>query len=124
PGGCFQPLSRVSGTAILEDGSSPQPSSSNADFAETVGDVKIAARFGVVLALLGSSMHVAPASATAPTCFGAGATMVGTAKADQLAGGPGRDVIVGLGGNDALYGLGGGDLVCGGPGDDAIYGDD
>jgi hypothetical protein len=57
-----------------------------------------------------------------PSCFGARATIVGTAKADVLRGSQGRDVVVALGGADRLYGRGGHDLLCGGAGDDLLDG--
>jgi hypothetical protein len=62
------------------------------------------------------------AEAQRPTCFGAPATIVGSAKADVLRGTAARDVVVALGGADKLYGRGGGDLLCGGPGNDLLDG--
>jgi Ca2+-binding RTX toxin-like protein len=63
------------------------------------------------------SSQATAASAAAPTCFGKPATIVGTAGADNLDGGP-DDVVVGLGGNDLLAG----GTVCGGGGNDSIIG--
>ncbi|HVE23798.1 MAG TPA: CHRD domain-containing protein [Sporichthya sp.] len=62
--------------------------------------------------------------ASAATCRGLAATMVGTNDDDTLTGTAGRDVIVGLGGNDRIRGLGGADVLCGGPGDDILLGGD
>ena len=64
----------------------------------------------------------ASAAAARPRCDGEVATIVGTARRDDLAGTPGRDVIVGLGGDDRLRGLGGDDVLCGGPGRDRLEG--
>lgn len=47
---------------------------------------------------------------------------VGTAKADDHSGGPGRDRISGKGGDDTLSGWGGRDQISGGAGADAIHG--
>ena len=59
-----------------------------------------------------------------PTCFGATATIVGTAANNVINGTAGRDVIVGLGGADTINGLGGDDLICGGDGPDVVNGGD
>jgi Ca2+-binding RTX toxin-like protein len=48
--------------------------------------------------------------------------IVGTAKADYLAGGGGNDTILGRGGNDTILGGAGNDLLEGGPGNDVIDG--
>lgn len=82
-----------------------------------------------VLVALDSPLIAQPAQLE---CFGAPATIVGTAGDDLLNGTPGADVIVGLGGNDQLNGLagddrlcgegGGFDLLAGGPGDDLLDG--
>jgi Ca2+-binding RTX toxin-like protein len=64
------------------------------------------------------------ASAAAPKCFGKKATIVGTAKADQIKGTAKADVIVGGGGGDVVKGLGGGDWICGGNGSDTLIGGD
>jgi Ca2+-binding RTX toxin-like protein len=61
------------------------------------------------------------AAATAPTCLGATATIVGTPGDDLIIGTPGHDVVVGRGGNDRIYGRDGADAVCGGAGDDVIH---
>ncbi len=47
---------------------------------------------------------------------------VGTAKADDHSGGPGRDRISGRGGDDILSGRGGRDQISGGAGADVIHG--
>jgi Ca2+-binding RTX toxin-like protein len=47
---------------------------------------------------------------------------VGTAKADDYSGGPGRDRISGRGGDDTLSGWGGSDQISGGAGADGIHG--
>jgi hypothetical protein len=51
-----------------------------------------------------------------------GRHIVGTSKADYLAGGGGNDTIVGRGGNDTILGGAGNDLLEGGPGNDVIDG--
>lgn len=61
-------------------------------------------------------------AATAPTCQGMRATMVGTANAERLVGTPQRDVIVGRGGDDVINGRGGDDVICGGSGADTLHG--
>jgi hypothetical protein len=53
---------------------------------------------------------------------GKGRRIVGTAKADYLAGGGLDDTIFGLGGNDTLLGGSGDDVIYGGPGNDIIIG--
>jgi hypothetical protein len=51
-----------------------------------------------------------------------GAILVGTAAANTLNGGSGRDLLLGLGGNDKLDGKDGEDLLCGGDGVDQLLG--
>jgi hypothetical protein len=51
-----------------------------------------------------------------------GRRIVGTAKAEYLAGGGHDDIIFGLGGNDTLLGGAGDDRIYGGPGNDVITG--
>lgn len=46
----------------------------------------------------------------------------GTASAEQLVGGNGKDLIRGLGGNDQLFGMSGNDTLQGGDGDDYLAG--
>ena len=60
------------------------------------------------------------ALASAHTCNGLPATIVGTAGADTLRGTPQRDVIVALGGNDTIDSLGGNDVICAGNGNDVV----
>jgi uncharacterized delta-60 repeat protein len=50
------------------------------------------------------------------------ATIVGTARQDELVGTKHRDVIAPLGGKDKVRGLSGADLICGGPGRDTLLG--
>jgi hypothetical protein len=57
-----------------------------------------------------------------PSCLGARATIVGTARADVLRGTRKRDVIVALGGSDRIHAVGGDDVLCGGGGDDYLDG--
>jgi hypothetical protein len=64
----------------------------------------------------------ASGSQVRPLCFGAPATIVGTARSDVLRGTRGRDVIVARQGADRVYGRGRADLLCGGPGDDFLDG--
>lgn len=77
--------------------------------------------FSLVLCL---AAMAGPVPATAQTCDGLAATVVGTEADDQLFGTPGDDVIVGLGGNDEITLLDGDDVACGGDGDDLILGND
>lgn len=64
----------------------------------------------------------------APGVLGAGfgppwdSEVVGTDKADDLKGGPGKDKISGLGGDDVLVGWAGRDMIVGGAGADQIRG--
>jgi Tol biopolymer transport system component len=51
-----------------------------------------------------------------------GRHIVGSSKADYLAGGGGNDTILGRGGNDTILGGAGNDLLEGGPGNDVIDG--
>jgi RTX calcium-binding nonapeptide repeat (4 copies) len=84
-----------------------------------------AVALGVIVAglLAGGGNASAPADEQRrPSCFGARATMVGTARADVLRGTQGRDVVVALGGADRVYGRGSDDLLCGGAGDDLLDG--
>lgn len=55
-------------------------------------------------------------------CLGHKATIVGTAKPDEIVGTPHRDVIAALGGADEVRGLGGPDVICGGRGADKLLG--
>jgi Ca2+-binding RTX toxin-like protein len=57
-------------------------------------------------------------------CFGAPATIEGTAGDDVIRGTERHDVIVGMGGDDEIYGLGGIDFLCGGSGNDLSFGGD
>lgn len=69
----------------------------------------------VVAALLGGAGLISGSSAsaaTAYTCDGRPATIVGTDSNDTLDGTPGNDVIVGLGGSDTIHGRGGDDVLC------------
>jgi parallel beta-helix repeat protein len=57
-----------------------------------------------------------------PLCGGKPATVVGTAKGEQLIGTPGPDVVVAGRGSDVVDGRGGDDVVCAGPGRDVVKG--
>lgn len=61
-------------------------------------------------------------TATALTCDGLPATIVGTPDNDVLVGTDSDDVVAGLDGDDVIYGLGGHDVICGGPGNDLLWG--
>jgi Ca2+-binding RTX toxin-like protein len=76
----------------------------------------------VLVAALLSGASAAAGDQARPTCLGARATIVGTAKADVLRGTQRRDVVVGLGGADRILGRGGDDLLCGGAGNDRLDG--
>jgi len=61
--------------------------------------------------------------ASAATCAGKHATIVGTPGNDTIVGKKASDVIYGGGGNDRISGgPNGNDTICGGPGDDTIHG--
>ena len=75
-----------------------------------------------LLATSGISLSAPTAERAKPSCFGAPATIVGTARANVLRGTRKRDVIVALGGADRIYGRGGDDLLCGGAGGDLLDG--
>jgi Ca2+-binding RTX toxin-like protein len=72
----------------------------------------------VVLLLWGMPVaHAAP-----QTCLGKRATLVGSARADDLLGTAGDDVIVGKAGDDTIDGRGGNDRICGNKGVDTLIG--
>lgn len=80
-------------------------------------------RSALVLALASPLLLVdGPATATAYSCQGHAATVVGTPGDDRLVGTPGPDVFVGRGGDDRMVGLRGDDLFCGGRGSDTYVG--
>ena len=80
-------------------------------------------RSALVLALAVPVLLVdGPATATAYSCQGHAATVVGTPGNDRLVGTPGRDVFVGRGGEDRMVGLRGDDVFCGGRGTDTYVG--
>lgn len=68
----------------------------------------------VLVAFHGGSSHV--------RCQRHKATIVGTARPDELVGTKHRDVIAALGGKDKVRGLSGADVICGGPGRDTLLG--
>lgn len=74
-------------------------------------------RLALALALV--VMMQTPATASPVHC-----TEVGTAQADEIIGGPSRDVICAHRGADYAIGNGGGDLVRGGRGADTLVGGD
>ncbi len=61
-------------------------------------------------------------NASARTCNGTTATLVGTSYPDKLIGTSDSDSIHGLGGADLIYGFGAADQLCGGNGGDLIVG--
>lgn len=65
-----------------------------------------------LVAAIGATVLVAPASAAPPQCFGRAATIVGTEGPDSLEGTEGDDVIVGRGGLDSVEAYGGNDRIC------------
>ncbi|MGN6473249.1 MAG: calcium-binding protein, partial [Mycobacteriales bacterium] len=71
-----------------------------------------------------STVTQAASAAATPslTCFGHHATIVGTAKDDDITGTSGADVIVTFGGNDTINAGSGDDLICTGGGNDAVHG--
>lgn len=72
------------------------------------------------LLVMGSAPFAAAPASAAPQCDGEAATIVGTARSEELTGTAGDDVIVGLGGDDRIDGRGGLDRICGGRGDDSL----
>ncbi len=72
--------------------------------------------------LCGGLLTVSAPAEAAPTCDGLRVTIKGTAGNDRLVGTRRADVIAGVGGNDTIEGNGGNDHVCGGPGNDLITG--
>lgn len=62
------------------------------------------------------------AGASAVTCRGRTAAIVGTDGWDDIPGTRGNDVIHALGGFDAVDGRGGNDVICGGPGAHSLRG--
>lgn len=78
----------------------------------------LAGSVGVIL-LLGALL--APADAARPRCGGKRATIVGTARADEIVGTSGTDVIVARGGADTIRSRGGSDLICAGDGRDRVW---
>jgi Ca2+-binding RTX toxin-like protein len=62
------------------------------------------------------------AAASAPSCGGLRATIVGNARANTIVGTERRDVVAAGGGDDTIRGLGGNDVLCGGEGADRILG--
>ncbi len=77
------------------------------------------ALLGLLLALLAPAWS----QATAATCGGKHATIVGTPGNDTIVGKKASDVIYGGGGDDKISGgPNGNDKICGGPGDDVING--
>jgi len=82
--------------------------------------ISIAATATLVTAMVG--VGASPVFATAPTCSGQPATIIGTPGNDTLSGTNGNDVIMGLGGDDVIRGRGGSDIICGGDGNDVVHG--
>ncbi len=80
--------------------------------------------FRIGLIALGLAFAALPstAAASATTCFGIAATIVGTTGDDVLIGTNDADVIHGLGGDDVIRGKEGDDILCGGPGNDVLLG--
>jgi hypothetical protein len=78
----------------------------------------------VALAAMGVALGSAAAPQTnpKPICLGKRATIVGTARANNLRGTNGANVIAALAGNDSVDGLGGNDLICGAAGRDTLVG--
>jgi len=78
----------------------------------------------VVLAAIAALVVLSGPShaATAESCRGLPATLVGTDRADALLGTPDRDVIVAGRGNDVIWGRGGHDVICAEDGHDTVYG--
>jgi Ca2+-binding RTX toxin-like protein len=80
----------------------------------------------LAVAMLGTALiFLLPAwsQASAATCAGKHATIVGTPGDDTIVGKKASDVIYGGAGDDTISGgPNGNDRICGGPGDDAIHG--
>jgi len=76
----------------------------------------------LVAALVGGALFANAGIASAATCQGLPATIVGTNHNDHINGTSGRDVIVGLGGDDTIESFGGDDRICGNGGNDKLDG--
>src|SRR4051794_17062976 len=82
--------------------------------------------FAVTIAVVGWSVAPTALAAghqrvdTTAQCFGRAATIVGTAKDDDIVGTDGNDVVVTFGGDDTVSGEGGDDFICTGDGNDEI----
>ena len=87
-----------------------------------IAALAVSAIAATALATAGISLSAPTAERASPSCLGARATIVGTARGDVLRGTAKRDVIAALGGADRVYGRGGDDLLCGGRGDDLLDG--
>ena len=74
--------------------------------------------------LCGGLLTVSAPADAALTCDGLRVTIKGTPGNDRLVGTSRADVIAGLGGNDTIEGNAGNDHICGGPGNDLITGAD
>jgi hypothetical protein len=79
-------------------------------------------RLVLAAALLGPALVALPVAASAPSCLGLPATVVGTSASETLTGTEGDDVVHAGGGNDVVRGLGGDDTICGANGDDVLEG--
>jgi Ca2+-binding RTX toxin-like protein len=79
-------------------------------------------RIGLVVAVGGLPLAIAPAARAAPSCFGKPATLVGSKRSETLRGTARADVIVSLGGSDDVFGGGGDDRICAGSGRDLVVG--
>jgi RTX calcium-binding nonapeptide repeat (4 copies) len=90
--------------------------------ARLIAALAVPAIAAALLATAGISLSAPTAERAGPSCLGARATIVGTARADVLGGTARRDVIAALGGADLVYGRSGDDLLCGGPGADLLDG--
>ena len=84
--------------------------------------VRLTAPALLLVAGLVAGAPAAHVQAAVPTCAGERATLVGSARSDDLSGTDRRDVIVGGAGDDVINGRGGNDLICGGGDADELRG--
>ena len=84
--------------------------------------VRLTAPALLLVAGLAAGAPAAHVQAAVPTCAGERATLVGSARSDDLSGTARRDVIVGGAGDDDINGRGGNDLICGGGDADELRG--
>jgi Ca2+-binding RTX toxin-like protein len=107
----FDPATNSFSSAGIGSVSAPR------DVAAPLPDGRVLVAGGYDGSVLSSAEVFAPVS-----CRRRQATIVGSARDDEITGTRGADVIMGVGGNDKLSGLAGKDVICGGQGEDRLNG--